>query len=463
MKTHTKKKDKVVLVVFALVLFISTLLSAQISFEKSIATSSSDEVVRVLLTHENRYTLLVNSASDIGGSYGFNLLNIDSIGNIVWEKSHDFDKAVSFHKTHQNGYIILGEKRLTNVDTFGDTIWTSMLNSDFISGKGNSITELTNKDFLIAGGFPFDLNVVKFSSNGVKTWDKVIPQWHSVKGVGVVQADDSTSITFSYQTCVGHGCDENGLFLAKINNDNGDSLWTKTYKNVWGSYLIKSDVDGFVLCGNTLNQNIYMLKFDSKGNIIFEKTFNTGQPSSIKKTFDNGYIMTGFTPENNHDVFLLKTDSEGNVEFYRTFGDENFQDGIDVVQVENDSSYFICANTALSDSSNRDLLFIKTDSRGMISSAKHFTLTLKQSYLGQNYPNPFNPSTTISYSLSQSGFVKLKVYDVLGREVANLVSMEQSTGNYKVEFNASNLTSGIYFYRLQSGDFTETKKLILLR
>lgn len=83
--------------------------------------------------------------------------------------------------------------------------------------------------------------------------------------------------------------------------------------------------------------------------------------------------------------------------------------------------------------------------------------------LENNYPNPFNPSTTISYSLPKNGLVQLKVYDVLGCEVASLVNKEQAMGNYKVEFTASNLTSGVYFYRLHSGDFVQTKKLILLR
>jgi len=83
--------------------------------------------------------------------------------------------------------------------------------------------------------------------------------------------------------------------------------------------------------------------------------------------------------------------------------------------------------------------------------------------LSQNYPNPFNPSTTISYSLAQSGFVQLKVYDILGEEVSTLVNKVQSSGNYNVEFNANELPSGIYFYRLQSGSFSETKKLVLLK
>jgi hypothetical protein len=81
--------------------------------------------------------------------------------------------------------------------------------------------------------------------------------------------------------------------------------------------------------------------------------------------------------------------------------------------------------------------------------------------LSQNYPNPFKTSTTISYSIPQRDFVQLKVYNMLGRVVAVLVSKEQPSGNYQVVLNASGLTSGIYFCRLQSGNFTETKKLII--
>jgi len=83
--------------------------------------------------------------------------------------------------------------------------------------------------------------------------------------------------------------------------------------------------------------------------------------------------------------------------------------------------------------------------------------------LKQNYPNPFNPTTKISYSLANDGLVQLTVYDLQGNEVANLVNKIQSKGRYEINFNASSLTSGIYLYRIQTGDFTETKKLILLQ
>ena len=83
--------------------------------------------------------------------------------------------------------------------------------------------------------------------------------------------------------------------------------------------------------------------------------------------------------------------------------------------------------------------------------------------LSQNYPNPFNPSTKIKYQIATSNPVSLKVYDVLGNEVTTLVNEIQSAGNYEVTFDASSLSSGTYFYKLQTGSFVETKKMILMK
>ena len=83
--------------------------------------------------------------------------------------------------------------------------------------------------------------------------------------------------------------------------------------------------------------------------------------------------------------------------------------------------------------------------------------------LYQNYPNPFNPSTVISYQLAAGGHVSLTVYDILGREVSALVNEEKPAGSYEAVFTASSLASGIYFYKLQTGSFVETKKMILLK
>jgi len=83
--------------------------------------------------------------------------------------------------------------------------------------------------------------------------------------------------------------------------------------------------------------------------------------------------------------------------------------------------------------------------------------------LEQNYPNPFNPSTSIQYTISDMQFVSLKVYDILGNEVATLVNSEKPAGVYEVEWNTSNVPSGVYFYQLKTGSFVQTKKMILMK
>ena len=99
---------------------------------------------------------------------------------------------------------------------------------------------------------------------------------------------------------------------------------------------------------------------------------------------------------------------------------------------------------------------ITTDVRRIFSSPGRFVLN-------QNYPNPFNPTTTISWYSPLSGRQTLKIYDLLGNEITTLVNEFKPAGNYEVMFDGSNFPSGVYYYRLQSGKFTETKKLVLLR
>ena len=83
--------------------------------------------------------------------------------------------------------------------------------------------------------------------------------------------------------------------------------------------------------------------------------------------------------------------------------------------------------------------------------------------LSQNYPNPFNPTTTISFALPSRSFVSLKVFDVLGRELSTVVSGELQAGTYNRQWSAENMSSGVYFYRIQSGSFAAVKKMLLLK
>jgi hypothetical protein len=83
--------------------------------------------------------------------------------------------------------------------------------------------------------------------------------------------------------------------------------------------------------------------------------------------------------------------------------------------------------------------------------------------LNQNYPNPFNPETRITYSIPENAKVTLKVFNLLGQEVATLVNQDQTRGNYVALFEANKLATGVYFYRLEAGKFAETKKMLLMK
>ena len=141
--------------------------------------------------------------------------------------------------------------------------------------------------------------------------------------------------------------------------------------------------------------------------------------------------------------------------------------GIDLQQVESLDSFnvrgmsflnaltgFVCGDSGT---------VLKTTNGGLVF-VNPISLDVPKSYLlSQNFPNPFNPATTINYELPEAGYVKLVVYDILGREIVILVNEKESAGRYKVQWDASQYPSGVYFYKLITKDFSETKKMVLIK
>ncbi|NCU32403.1 MAG: T9SS type A sorting domain-containing protein, partial [Candidatus Moranbacteria bacterium] len=105
----------------------------------------------------------------------------------------------------------------------------------------------------------------------------------------------------------------------------------------------------------------------------------------------------------------------------------------------------------------------KSDAEEVVQAGLLEEVIVKGYALEQNYPNPFNPATTIRYALPKDGAVRLTIYNLLGQEVTTLVNEYKLKGRYEVKFDASNLSSGMYIYRIESGSFSDSKRMMLVK
>jgi hypothetical protein len=195
-----------------------------------------------------------------------------------------------------------------------------------------------------------------------------------------------------------------------------------------------------------------------------------GHSGTILQTTNGGQNWTGGSngsTEGYHDVYftdvnngwvvgwngvLLHTTNGGSDWTYQSIGTSNHLYGISFFDSNN--GIIVGSKSIILRTTNGGATFVQQD---------NYSTFPQNFFLSQNYPNPFNSSTTISFDLPFQSFVTLKVFDIIGNEVAVIFSDEMQAGNHTCKLNSDDLNSGIYFYRLQAGSFSETKKLVILK
>ncbi len=265
--------------------------------------------------------------------------------------------------------------------------------------------------------------------------------------------------------------------LLKYGRDDGALLFQKTYNDPVANQSdyathISFDMNAnIIIAGGTtpLNSSADMLfiKYSPSGTQQWVKTYSHpgNRPEGIRDMkmdgADNIYVAADMFDQSAQVTGLLtaKFSSAGVVDWtIEAPGLTPFQ-GYRNLHILQDGSLIVAGNTDSADV--RKILLIKY---GSTIGIEPVSGNVPEKFsLSQNYPNPFNPTTNIKLQIPESGLVKLAVFDVTGRQVAELVNETLSAGEYKVDFNASGLTSGVYFYKLTSAGFTETKRMVLVK
>jgi hypothetical protein len=444
------------------------------------------------------------------------LLKTDPLGNIEWTKTFGrnfFEEGLSVKQTSDGGFIIGGravtgsypivEPPISDIwiiktDKSGDTLWTKIfgeIGNDYCT----SIHQTTDLGYVITGTmnteycYPnYEINeeykpdssrafLTKTDSDGNMLWTKNYAE--DTYGNCVVQTDDGgfiiTGWIFPDEQNI-----QSDVLLIKTDSF-GDILWTNTIgdeDNEIG-FCVRETLDGYVISGQTKPEgqpyDALLIKTDLLGEVIWSKTFG-GEKSDAAFTVEispNGYFVTGTTNGTwwvsaSGDMWAFEIDINGELLWERIFDiaiNDIAWSGITTL----DDGY---AKTGLVGYGfGGDLWQAKLS---MSPSSTEPDQKIPADYvLYQNYPNPFNPITKIKFSIPTSPLnpspyqgegqrerlVTLKVYDVLGNEVKTLISEELLAGNYETTFSAINLSSGIYYYQLTAGNYSATKKMVLIK
>ena len=348
----------------------------------------------------------------------------------LWDHGLDALAHSVFFVDSLNGFIG-GNHRLYKTTDGGDN-WDVVY---YLSEFGYEIMSIffsNNNRGWIVGGFygSYIGNFIAYTIDGGMNWTEITVPTENIL----------LSISFS-DSLHGYAVGGNGFIMK---TDNGGMNW-------YQSSLGASDLLTVQFVSNLTGW------ISSYGGIY--KTTDGGlnwiRHWVVPGTF--GYYTTVFFV----DSLYGYTSSQGGI-FYSSNGgidwiDQDFSSVLALYFADELNGWGVGYNNLIMHTTNGGVTFIEDDENNLTHPIKFL--------LQQNYPNPFNPSTTIQYAISSKQFVTLKVYDLLGREVATLVNEEKPAGSYNVEFRMQNLelSSGIYFYQLIAGDYVETKKMVLLR
>ena len=439
--------------------------------ENAVSSGGSNEML-VIKYSSTGTQLWVNRFQYINGFYtsGFDIIT-DNTDNVYVTGEY------------YTGVTFLNNIFLVKFDNDGNLVNQTFYNSN---SEGARKIALDGAGKIIVGGYINDNDSSSFIA--LKYDQNLDFVWAARYGFNVGNQNPIDMVIDNNSNIIISGSSDNDYATVKIDPD-GNVLWGKLYNSSLGydkcRGVVKDDIGNIYVTGETgtsgfpTSYKMTTIKYSPDGDELWVRDYDSTNTVTGYRAYDiaidnsaNTYII-GQT--NNLDIVTIKYDSFGSFKWAITYnGPSNSQDIPVSVGVDQNGDVIV-TGTSFDDASGYDIATIKYIQSP--TSVENETDGPSSFALEQNYPNPFNPTTKIGYTIAPPNLPKgeasvgaslmkpvlLKVYNALGKEVATLVNEQKPAGNYTVEFNASNLSSGIYYYRLETSDFTMTKKMILLR
>jgi hypothetical protein len=462
-----------------------------------------------LIVDNEGYIYVTGSSMGFGGSgYDYATIKYSNDGDTIWTRrfsglGNSDDHAYAIATDRVGNVYVTGSVDRNPVDSImgnvfftikyasnGDTLWSRKyrgVNTTF--DVAFAMTVDTNGNVYVTGeskgemdpSYDYDYLTIKYTTEGDTLWvakyagpggRQDVPSDIEVDNLGNVYVTgksrpDSTSFeNYDYLT-IKYNLYGETEWIARYDGPNNDldeahGLVLDDYGNIYVtglSYGIGTGAD------------IATIKYNSSGDTLWVRRYNgigNGPDGANEISIDqlcNIYVAGyEYKTDTYKDYLIIKYDSNGEKKWIKSFsGEGTHDDEITAMTIDNKANVYV-AGKNYGTGTNDDFLTIKyLQTPNDVDQGGSLKITPFRFVLEQNYPNPFNPITKIKYSIPQSSKVLFKIFDVLGNQIATLVNEEKLAGVYELNWNASDLPSGVYFYRLHAGSFLHTSKMILLK
>ncbi len=459
---------------------------------KTFGGSNNDWGNYVHLTSDGGYIITGYTSSFGAGDTDVWLVKTDAYGDTIWSKTFGgsgVEWGSSVQQTSDSGYVVIGttfsygagerDIWLIKTDAFGDTLWTKTYGGESID-LGSYIQQTNDGGFVITGstssfgkGFT-NAWLIKIDALGDTLWTKTFGDSSTTNsGYSVQQTSDSGYVVTGCKSIA--GISTHDIWLIKTDAV-GDTCWTKTFGGGFsddcGTGIQQTSDGGYIIAGNmdflVSDFYLWLIKTDSLGDTLWTKTFSVSHPHSgafVQQTRDGGYVIAEtkfFSGMSNSDVWLIKTNASGDTLWTKTFGGNDIDYG-NCVQQTDDDGYIVTGTTNSYGAGGSDIWLLKVSPDPSTIFTDTPTIISSDFILKQNYPNPFNPSTKIKFTLPKFNRIRIEVLNLLGQKVVTILNKQMLAGTHQVEFDAHDLPSGVYLYRIKAGEYQEVKKMIFLR